>query len=252
MWHTPTRLDPAQAPAVFGGSPEAVAESLGKLARANRHFGGTQSLLAPLYRLIAAGSRDSVHLLDVGCGRADQVRALILWARRRGLRVQVLAVDRDAEVVRRTREALRTYSEASVVMADARRLPFQPRSFDYVTASMLLHYFSQEEAVALLRSWADLASRALLVNDVERHWFPLLALRILGRVSQSNLFQESSRRTVLRGFTPHELHGLAGAAGLAGAQVRRHFPFRLTLVVPCTRPSVDLPAGHRVTGGHES
>ena len=242
MWHIPPRLDPAQAPAVFGGSPEAVAESLGKLARANRYFGGTRSLLAPLRRLMAARPGGPIRLLDVGCGRADQARALIAWARRRGLRVQVVAVDRDHDVVRRARLALRDYAEACVVQADARRLPFLPRSFDYVTASMLLHYFSWEDAHALLRSWAALASGALLVNDVERHWFPCAAIRVLGRLSGSNLFHESSRRTVLRGFTRQELRGLAGAAGLASATVRRHFPFRLTLLVPCGEPRPGVPS----------
>lgn len=97
-------------------------------------------------------------------------------------------------------------------------------------SSMLLHYFSSDEARGFLRAWAALASRAVVVNDVERHWFPCLAISLLGRISTSGLFREGSRRTVLRGFTPSELATLAGEAGLTASRVRRYFPHRLTLL----------------------
>jgi hypothetical protein len=82
----------------------------------------------------------------------------------------------------------------------------------------------------VLRGWAALASRAVVVNDIERHRVPWVAIKTLARLSRSPLFGDGSLRTVLRGFTPVELNGLAATAGLARWRVTRHFPFRLTLV----------------------
>ncbi len=245
FWHTPPRLDPAQAPHAFGGSPEEVRQALGNLSLANRYFGGTRSLLAPLRQLLSAYRGGPVRLLDVGCGRADQPRAVVEWARRQGVQIRVVAVDRDGDVARRAAGAVRRVPEISLVQGDALELPFRPRTFDYVTSSMLLHYFSWEEAGALLRSWASLSSQALVVNDIERHWFPCAAISILARLSRSSLFQDGSRRTVLRGFTPRELQRLAATAGFAHVEIRRHFPFRLALIIRTGSPDTRRALSER-------
>lgn len=226
----PPRLEPTDFAHWFGGSAGEAARALRDLSIANRYFGGTGSLLYPLRELLASHQGPPPRLLDVGCGSADTPRALVRWARRHGLDLHVVGVDQDREAVSRAIAASRSFPEIRILQGDARRLPFGPTSFDYVFSSMLLHYFSSDEAPALLRSWAILASRAVIVNDIERHWFPCLAISILARMSKSSLFREGSRRTVLRGFAPEEMARLAARAGFTTFRVRRYFPFRLTLV----------------------
>jgi SAM-dependent methyltransferase len=225
------RLEPRDLPHRFGGPDGATGQSLDSLRIANRYFGGARSILRPLCGLLRSRPAGAdIRILDVGCGGADVPRALVGWARRHGVRVRVTAVDENAVVVGRARLACRPWPEIHVVRADATRLPFSEGSFDYVISSMLLHYFGLAEAAALLAAWRRLATRAVVVADVQRHWLPCLAIDLLGRVSASPLFREAHGRTVRRGFTPGELRHLAGQAGFARTRVRRHAPFRLSLV----------------------
>jgi len=166
----------------------------------------------------------------VGCGDADVARALAGWARRHGLHLRITAADQDPVVVARATRACRSWPEIRVVRADAAQLPFPDRSFDYVVSSMLLHYFGLAEAAGLLGRWRALATRAVVVADLHRHWFPCAAISLLGRLSQSPLFREGHGRTVRRGFTPGELRRVGGQAGFLRMRVRRHVPFRLSLV----------------------
>ena len=224
------RLEPKDLPHQFGGSPEEVSRNLDSLTKANRYFGGVRSLARPLHRLLLRHRGRPVRLLDVGCGRAEAARRHVEWARAQGIDLRVTVVDRDADVIAQARRGCAGYPEIRIVRGDALALPFRSGAFDYVSASMLLHYFGTEEAAGIVRGWAALAARAVIVSDVRRHWFPCAAISVLSRLSGSPLFGQGSRRTVLRGFTPAELRGLARAAALARSRLTRHFPFRLALV----------------------
>jgi ubiquinone/menaquinone biosynthesis C-methylase UbiE len=133
-------------------------------------------------------------------------------------------------VVARAAAACRPWPEIRVVRGDATQLPFADRCFEYVTSSMLLHYFGLAEAGRVLAGWGRLATRAVVVADVQRHWIPYAAITGLGRVSGNPLFRAGHGDTVRRGFTPRELGQLGGQAGFERMRVRRHVPFRLSLV----------------------
>lgn len=224
------RLEPDERPHRFGGPGGQTIRSLETLRVANRYLGGATSILGPLRALLRSRPAGVVRVLDVGCGGADVPRALADWARRRGVRMRITAVDQDPVVVARAAAACRAWPEIRIVQADATRLPFVDGSFDYVASSMLLHYFGLTEAAAVLAGWRRLAVRAVVVADVRRHWFPCAAIDLLGRVSRQGLFREGHRDTVRRGFTPGELGHLGRQAGFARIRVRRHVPFRLSLV----------------------
>jgi SAM-dependent methyltransferase len=224
------RLEPGDHPHHFGGPGDETTRSLDNLRVANRYFGGTRSLLRPLCSLLRSGPAGVVRVLDVGCGGADSPLALADWARRHARRVQITVVDRDATVVARAATACGPWPEIRVVRGEAARLPFADGAFDYVTSSMLLHYFSLAEAADLLHRWRRLATRAVVVADVQRHWIPCAAIGLLGQLSGSPLFRHGHADTVRRGFTAAELGGLGRRAGFVRMRVRRHVPFRLSLV----------------------
>ncbi len=94
----------------------------------------------------------------------------------------------------------------------------------------MLHYFSLDDAVRLLAGFTRIAKRAVVIADVERHWFPYLAIGVLARLTGERLVRPQFRSTVLEGFTRSELAGLAESAGFASWRIQRYFPYRLMLV----------------------
>ena len=197
--------------------PEAIA-SLGDLRLVNRWLGGRRSLLeATLPHL--NGPRPSV--LDVGCGSADLPSAL-----RQAVGPQLLAVGVDLKLLH-LRQAP---PDVRPVVADVRRLPFPPRSFDVVTASLFLHHFDAPEVAGVLRTLFALARRALVVNDLRRARVPYA----FGRVTFPWLFRSrvsvaDGLLSIRRAFTPGELLDGFREAGIPVA-IRRRFPYRLLAV----------------------
>ena len=224
------RLETIETPHTFGGPAGKTTRSLDNLRIANHRFGGARSVLRPLGPLLDARRGGVVRLLDIGCGSGDIARAATMRAHAAGVRLQAIAVDSDPVVIEVARVACRDWPDIEVVRADARDLPFAAQTFDYVVASMLLHYFDFAYAERLLRTWRRLATDAVIVSDVERHWLPYLAVRLLGHVSSSPLFDAGHGRTIRRGFRPGELAQLGARAGFADPRISRHFPYRLCLL----------------------
>jgi SAM-dependent methyltransferase len=242
----PPRLEPTYLAHRFGGTLEETVRALDDLSRVNRYFGGVRSILASLKHLVRHQPTRSLRILDVGCGRADALRAVVLWARQCSIEAQGVGIDQDAAVVRHAVAANREVSGITIVQADARRLPFSPRSFDVVLSSMLLHYFASSEAPALLAAWAKLATQTLIISDIERHWIPFVAISMLRRLSDNSLVGEGSRRTVQRGFTRNELVTLAAQAGFVTVGIKRFWPFRLVIVASSYPGSMIGPAAARI------
>jgi SAM-dependent methyltransferase len=197
---------------------EAVA-SLGDLRFVNRWLGGRRSLLAATLPHLTA-PRPS--LLDVGCGSAD-LPGLLLET----VGPHLLAVGVDLKLLH-LRQA-----PAGVlrVVADVRRLPFEPRSFDVVTASLFLHHFDEHEVPAVLGALYALARHALVVNDLRRARVPYAFGRATFRwLFRSPVSVEDGLLSIRRAFTADELRAGFRDAGIPQVSIFRRFPYRLVAV----------------------
>lgn len=204
--------------------------ALPRLATANRWFGGARVLLRPLSGLLDHNWEQPIRILDVGTGGGDIPRSLLAWARPRGLPLEIVGLEFNPAAAAHAASASRAFPEIRIVRGDAFHLPFPPKAFHVITCSMVLHYFQARQAAALLRAFAALEPRAILVTDLLRHWFPPLAMRCLFAVSRSGLFGPDARHTVSLGFTLAEVARLAGEAGFLNWRLLRSFPFRFCLL----------------------
>jgi SAM-dependent methyltransferase len=201
-----------------GVAEEEARRSLGDLRLVNRWLGGRRSLLRAVRPFLQEGAR----VLDVGCGSAD----LPAWLLRTApSRIMVVGVDLKLLHLQQAP------AEVHRVVADVRKLPFPPLSFDVVTASLFLHHFDAPEVGGVLRALFSLARRALVVNDLRRARVPLLfGQAVFPFIFQSPVSVADGLVSVQRGFRPRELEEAFAAADLPGVRIRRRFPYRLVAV----------------------
>ena len=201
------------------GVPEEEARrSLGDLRLVNRWLGGRRSLGNAVRPYLREGGR----LLDVGCGSAD-LPAFLLGS----FPGRVTAVGLDIKPLH-LREAP---PEVHRVVADVRALPFRPRSFDVVTASLFLHHFDAPEVPRVLRELFDLCRRALVVNDLRRARVPLIFGRaVFPWIFRSPVSLNDGLLSIRRGFRSEELRASFAQARIERVTIRRRFPYRLVAV----------------------
>jgi 2-polyprenyl-3-methyl-5-hydroxy-6-metoxy-1,4-benzoquinol methylase len=223
-----------------GASDEELRGTLRDLERLNRHFGGVRAVLLHLRRMAAPRGEGPVRILDIATGGGDIPRAIVRWARRRGLPVQVEAVDRNPQAVDAAAAWCAGYPEIRVRLAEVPPLPYPDRCFDYAVASLFLHHLSAEHCVGLLREMVRVARHGLIVSDLRRSRPARLVTALATRLmSRNRLTRHDGPISILRGFTAAELRRMAAAAGLAGGRTARHAWFRIVLAAELS------PAGAR-------
>jgi len=228
---TPKRIYEEELLDAGEGTDEDVARSLCDLRRVNRFLGGRKVVLRAISSCLDGTSPERVSLLDVGTGSADIPMAVAESCGLRGLDTFIAAVDISERNLRISRARLGISSEIHLVRADSLRLPFAARSFDFVTASLFLHHFRDDDVVRLLADFGRIARRAVIINDLVRNLVPYYFTRIAGPIlATSFLTRNDGPVSVLRGFTRDEMNDLALRAGLRVRELKRVFPYRLSLV----------------------
>jgi SAM-dependent methyltransferase len=205
------------------GVPETEAlASLGDIRRVNRWLGGRRSLLAAVRPYLRPGSR----VLDVGCGSGDLPAFL-----RAEVPFPIFAVGLDLKLLHVRQAPLGVRR----VVGEVPSLPFAPRSFDVVTASLFLHHFDDPETPEVLARLHGLARRALVVNDLHRAAVPWLFGRmVFPWVFRSQISVDDGLLSIRRAFRPREMEAAFARAGLGRVRVRRRFPYRLVAVAEAT------------------
>ena len=207
-----------------------LAECLADIARINR-IGPTHTLLhliAPFFeRLTAQGRTDPLRVLDVGTGSADIPVALAQWARARGRRVSVLALDVQPEVIACARAEARGFPEVRLVAGEALSPPVRPGGVDLAICSLMLHHLTEGAVVRLLRLMASVARLGFVVSDLRRSRAAYAAAWLLTRaISRNRMTRHDGPLSVRRAYTRAELARLSAAAGLPGVRWQEAIAFR--------------------------
>jgi len=223
---------PRQRSAELMDSPDAspieLARSLRFIERVNRWLGYTQATVGHLDRLIGdEPSAGKITILDVATGSADVPAAILGFADRRRTDVHVTALDLHETTLALARA--RAGPRLALVRADATRLPFEDRSFDFVISSMFLHHLDEDSAVRVLAETKRVARRGVIIADLLRSRRALFWISLFTTFSNT-MVKHDARASVRQAFTALEMQDLLARAGLSGAQIHLHFGHRFVVV----------------------
>ncbi|MEO8639173.1 MAG: methyltransferase domain-containing protein [Chloroflexota bacterium] len=198
--------------------------NLREMAMLNRLPGGTGDSVRAVERLL--GEQAEATVLDVGTGSGDFVRRL-----RRRRHVEVIASDLRPEVLEIAARNLAGTNHVSLLKADAREIPLADGEVDVAHASLLMHHFDPDDAIAALSEMRRVSRLGVVINDLRRGVLPfaMTATAVLA-LTRGSYTRHDGVLSARRAYTLAELDTLAAKAGLQRAHRSGRFWPRVTTV----------------------
>ena len=206
-----------------------IQASMGDIALSNRLFGGMQTVLYHVARLLKnVPPGTDIRILDIATGSADIPKALLDWGKRRELKLTIIGVDNQPAMLHMA-QALAP--GVPLVQADALRLPFPPKSFDLALCALAFHHLGFEASVKMLAAMDSLTTRGFVVSDLKRDKPTLWGVNAaMAAVNAHPITKHDAPASVRRAFTLAEYRKMVALSGVRSVRVRTHWYFRVALV----------------------
>jgi len=199
---------------------------LADLAVVNRLTLARRPTLAWLDRATAGLPRGATFsLLDVGFGHGDMLRAIRLWAERRGLDARLEGVDLNPLSARAAEGATPSALAITYRTGDLFDEPTD-RRFDFIISSLFTHHLTDAQIVAFLRWMSGQAAIGWFINDLHRHAVAYHAFRLLSAAAGWHRFvRHDGPVSIARSFRREDWTRLLQTAGVT-AEIAWRVPFR--------------------------
>ena len=212
--------------------------ALNGLRRVNKLCQTGKHVADAIHAIAKQNNRNSVSILDIGCGSGD---VAINVGRRlagkiecsiTGWDISQTAVDCAAQVwidqQNRLSASMRTSIQVQFQQADI--FETTDVKFDIVYCCLFLHHFTEEQAIQVLKRMKEIASVAVVVDDLIRSRMGYVLAQIgCQLLSRSPVVHFDGPQSVRAAFTESEAQGLANRAGMQSCEMRRHWPERYLL-----------------------
>ena len=212
-------------------SPEELALVIRDIASFNRAMLGHWPVIAWLRRATKDATTETpLNLLDVGCGDGDLLRTIRRWARRRGLTISLIGLDRSREAIRIARAATDEADEIDYRVTDI--FDYVPTAqIDFVVSSLLTHHMSDDLIVRFLRWMEATARKGWLIYDLQRHPVPFHFIGLMGKLTRLHpIAIDDGLISVTRSLTRAEWQARLDEANISRDAVQmRWFLFRFVI-----------------------
>jgi ubiquinone/menaquinone biosynthesis C-methylase UbiE len=125
-------------------------QSFGLVSKEYKKYRGTYTngLYTLLFSLVKRRKRDTLTVLDLGCGVGNSTEPFLQMARKMKIPVSLVGCDPDERMLKEARiSAKKNKLPIVYVLGKAEKLPFQKEQFDLVISGAAFHWFATKKAM---------------------------------------------------------------------------------------------------------
>lgn len=209
----------------------AIEQNMRELDNINRRLGGHAITLKGVKLLLTAREKvvEPVHIVEIGCGGGDNLRAIKTWTDKQGVAVRFTGVDINRECIQYAKEQ-EANRDIRFICSDYKQVEFDsPPAI--IFSSLFCHHFTEEELLHQLCWMNRNSTTGFFINDLHRHRAAFYSIKLLTRFfSKSYLVKNDAPLSVQRGFRRKEWQELFREAGIESYTCSWQWAFRWLIV----------------------
>lgn len=207
-----------------------IDQTLKELDTINRRLGGNAISLSSFKALLK--NHDIKTVVDLGCGGGDIMVGMAKIGRRLKRELCFTGIDANPHIVDYAKRNCAAWQNIDFQSINIFEEQFRNQKYDVIHCCLFLHHFTEEQLVALFRSFKNQARVAIIVNDLHRHSLAFYSIKWITRLfSKSYMVQNDAAVSVARGFKRAELKSILSQAKIQNYTLNWRWAFRWQLVV---------------------
>jgi SAM-dependent methyltransferase len=203
-------------------------QNLRELDFINRYLGGHDVVIKAIKKMLVdlPKSRE-IHLLEIGSGGGDNLRAIAKWGKKSGYNFKLTGVDLKKDCTDFAVENSQKF-DIEFLTSDYREAPFNRIGKpDIVFNSLFCHHFTDDQLTSMLKWMDENTTVGYTICDLHRHPLAYFSIKLLTSLfSKSYLVKNDAPLSVRRGFVKKELNSLLTDAHQKSFKIKWAWAFR--------------------------
>jgi len=210
--------------------PGLLYKNLRELDILNRTTGGHIISLKGIKQLVTDHYK-IYHVVDLGCGSGDALKAIADWARLNNYSVKLTGVDMNADAIDYLKTHCVNYPEINGITADYQDYLNGKEFIDIVHCSLFCHHLKDDELLRLFIYFRQHVKTGFIINDLHRHWLAYYSAWLFTRLlNGTKLAKNDGPVSVLRGFKSGDLIYLLDKAKIRSYLIQKEWAFRYLII----------------------
>ena len=212
---------------------EEMKNLLSDLKYVNKWLGGNKVTLDGIEKLLLGNSKkESITILDIGCGDGEMLRNCVKYAENNNLKLKCIGVDFNKNILEYAENQSRDFPNIKFqkvdVFLDEELIP----NCDIAICTLFLHHFNEERISELLYTLLKKSNNGLVINDLQRSRMAFNLFKIL-----SNLFLKTKTAkydglvSIARGFKKSELEHISKKIPNQKSEIHWRWAFRYQWII---------------------
>ena len=213
-----------------GVSENETRQALSELETINQLLGGYNVVLNALDQI--KWNSETMTIMDLGCGGGDMLRAIASQANKKNKQVNLIGVDRNPVMTAYAKDKSSAFPNISFKTLNVFDDSLMNEKADITMNSLFCHHFNNDELVELIKRMYKLASQAVIINDLHRHWFAYYSIKVLTKLfSKTYLVRYDGPLSVARSLTRNEWKSIFSSAGITNYKLRWMWAWRWQIII---------------------
>lgn len=206
-------------------------QNLRELEVINKLLGGYSIVLHALDKLDLPKDKPT-SIIDIGSGGGDMLREIAGWAQQRKKEVVLTGIDYNRVMIHYAMEHSADYRNISYKQMSVWDEQMWEERADVVLCNLFCHHFTDAALVQILRMFYSISNKAVIINDLHRHWFAYHAIGVLTSLfSKTYMVKNDAKLSVARAFTRKELEQLLHDAGITNYTIKWRWAWRWEVII---------------------